>query len=69
MTLYDWKAPRATKDPVHTPVDKVTYIKTLLAQKASLDVLIDNEVRLLTPEERQQLYLHNEYFPKKGHTQ
>jgi hypothetical protein len=55
--------------PTHEPVDRVKLIKQLLAQKAALDIHIDNEVRHLTPEERQKLYLHHEYFPKKGYTQ
>ncbi len=51
--------------PLTETMDRVKFIKQLLESKAALDYQIDQEVLKLTPEERQQLYRDNLYFPER----
>jgi hypothetical protein len=43
---------------------RVYRIKLLLAKKANLDKEIDHHMQSLTDKERQELFRHDEYFPK-----
>lgn len=52
------------KEPETTSKYKVMRIKQLLEKKAALDREIDILVKELSPEDRQKLYIHNEYFTK-----